>query len=170
MFTIGHGTRPIEELLACLEAAGVRTLVDVRRFPSSRRNPQFNQAALAVALEAAGVTYRHAAELGGRRSGEPGEELFSCVGTPAFASYVARMRTPEWQAALARALAEPLPCFMCAETLWWKCHRRFIADLVTARGYEVFHLIRPYETRRHRLLDEAEARGGRLYVCGHLVG
>jgi uncharacterized protein (DUF488 family) len=169
VFTIGHGTRPVEELLACLEAARVRTLVDVRRFPSSRRNPQFGQGALAAALEAAGIAYHHAVELGGRRAGEPGQELFPCLGASAFASYVARMRTPQWQDALAAVVMESSPCFMCAETLWWKCHRRFIADLLTARGVEVFHLIRPREMRRHRLLDEAEVRDGVLFVCGQPV-
>src|SRR5919201_5750565 len=127
--TIGHGTRPAEELVECLHEAGVRTLVDVRRFPSSRRHPQFNQAALASSLAAAGIEYRHAEELGGRRSGEPGEERFACIGVGAFRSYAARMGTPAWQEALGAALAGPAPCFMCAETLWWRCHRRLIAEL-----------------------------------------
>ncbi|MGH3015941.1 MAG: DUF488 family protein, partial [Gaiellaceae bacterium] len=73
-FTIGHGTRPLAELVETLELAGVRTLVDVRRFPGSRRNPQFDQASLEQALAQAGIAYRHAVELGGRLSGEPGEE------------------------------------------------------------------------------------------------
>jgi len=76
VFTIGHGTRPVEELVACLREANVKTLVDVRRFPASRRNPQFNRDALAETLEADGFEYRHAVELGGRRTGEPGEERF----------------------------------------------------------------------------------------------
>jgi uncharacterized protein (DUF488 family) len=79
------------------------------------------------------------------------------------------MGQPRWQEALERALAEPAPCFMCAETLWWRCHRRLIAELLTARGHEVVHLIRPHEARPHRLGDESEVRGGRLYVCGELV-
>jgi uncharacterized protein (DUF488 family) len=169
VFTIGHGARPAEELVACLEAAGVATLVDVRRFPVSRRHPQFNGEALAATLAAAGIGYRHAVDLGGRRSGEPGEERFGCIETPAFRSYAARMGTESWQAALAEALAEERPCFMCAETPWWRCHRRFIAELLTARGHEVVHLMRPHEARPHRLLDESEARNGRLYVCGELV-
>lgn len=169
VLTIGHGTRPVEELVACLQAAGARTLVDVRRFPSSRRNPQFNREPLADALAAAGIDYRHAVELGGRRSGGPGAERFACIGTPAFASYAARMGTAAWQDALAQALAHPAPCLMCAETVWWRCHRRLIADLLTARGHEVLHLLRPHEVRPHRLFDEAEVRSGRLYLCGALV-
>ena len=78
-FTIGHGTRPLAELVETLRLAGVETLVDVRRFPGSRRNPQFDRDALAEGLAAEGIRYRHEVELGGRRSGEPGEERFSCV-------------------------------------------------------------------------------------------
>jgi uncharacterized protein (DUF488 family) len=169
VWTIGHGARPAAELVETLVAAGVRTLVDVRRFPSSRRHPQFNRDALAAVLEQNGIRYRHADELGGRRSGEPGEERFSCVATPAFRSYAARMGRPEFADALASALAEPAPCFLCAETLPWRCHRWLLAELLTARGLAVIHLLRPGEARTHRPWNEAEARDGRLYLCGELV-
>jgi uncharacterized protein (DUF488 family) len=169
VFTIGHGTRPVEELIDLLERAGVKTLVDVRRFPGSRRNPQFGQAALADSLGAAGVEYRHAEALGGLRSREPGAERFACIRVEAFRSYVARMGQPEWQRALGDVLAEPEPCLMCAETLWTRCHRRLISELLTARGHEVVHLIRRGETEPHRLLDDSDVRAGRLYVCGEPV-
>jgi uncharacterized protein (DUF488 family) len=170
VFTVGHGTRPIDELLEMLEEAGPRTLVDVRRFPSSRRHPQFNQAALAAAVEDAGVGYRHAVDLGGRLSGEPGEERFSCIEVAAFRSYAARMGTPEWQDALSAALAEPAPCFLCAETLWWRCHRRLIAELLHAREYEVIHLLKPGHSERHRPWEPiSEIRDGVLYICGEPV-
>ena len=167
--TIGHGTRPAEELVAMLRAARVQTLVDVRRFPGSRRNPQYNQPALAATLAEAGIEYRHAAELGGRLSGEPGEERFPCIRVAAFRSYAARMGTDAWQDALARELAVPAPCFMCAETPWWRCHRRLIAELLTARGHQVVHLLAPGRREAHRLYDESEVRRGRLYLCGSLV-
>ena len=143
--TVGHGTRPAAELVACLEAAGVETLA------------------------AAGIAYRHAVELGGRRSGEPGADRFACIATPGFRSYAAWMGTSAWQEALAGALAEPGPCLMCAETLPWRCHRWLIAELLLARGYEVLHLFRPGDARRHRLSDDSEVRAGRLYLCGELV-
>jgi uncharacterized protein (DUF488 family) len=167
--TVGHGARTADELVQTLLGAGVETLVDVRRFPVSRRHPHFDGEALAATLERAGIAYRHAVELGGRRSGEPGEERFSCVTTPAFRSYAARMAQPEFQRALAESLAEPARCFMCAETLPWRCHRWLIAELLTARGHDVFHLMRPGETRRHRPWPEAESRDGRLYLCGEPV-
>jgi uncharacterized protein (DUF488 family) len=162
--TIGHGRRPAAELVACLREAGVETLVDVRRFPSSRRNPQFDQSTLAATLAAAGISYLHAVELGGKRSRQPGEERFACLGP--FAGYAARMGTPEWQDALEEALAQPAPSLMCAETQWLRCHRRFISELLVARGQEVVHLIRPGEWERHRPHREAEVRGGTLYLCG----
>ena len=169
VFTLGHGARPADELVACLAVAGVETLVDVRRFPGSRRHPQFGRDALAGTLADAGIAYVHAPELGGRRSGEPGEERFMCIRVHAFRSYAARMGTEAWQEALAAALAAERPCLMCAETLWWRCHRRLIAELLTARGRDVRHLIRPGEAQPHRLLAEADVRDGRLFLCGELV-
>lgn len=169
VWTIGHGTRPLDELVSILQEAGVRTLVDVRRFPGSRHNPQFGGQTLATALEAEGIRYRHAIELGGRRSGEPGEDAFDCLRVVAFRSYAARMGTSGWQAALATELQEPAPCFMCSETLWWRCHRRLIAELLHARGEQVVHLLGSGKQQEHRLLPVSEARAGRLYICGLLV-
>jgi uncharacterized protein (DUF488 family) len=169
VFTIGHGTRPQEELVATLVEAGVQTLVDVRRYPGSRRNPQFNQDALIDALDGAGIAYRHAVELGGRLSGEPGEERFACIRAAAFRSYAARMSTDAWQAALAEALTEQSPCFMCAETVPWRCHRSLISDLLVARGNAVVHLLAPGRREDHRLRREAEAHRGMLYLCGEPV-
>lgn len=151
-----------------LQRAGVRTLVDVRRYPGSRRNPQYNRGALEATLLDAGIAYRHAVDLGGRLRGEPGEERFGCIREAAFRSYAARMGTSEWQEALAAALGEPEPCLMCAETPWTKCHRRLIAELLHARGHEVLHL-HPSGVEPHRLWDEADVRDGRLYLCGELV-
>lgn len=168
VYTVGHGTRTSKELIELLRRASVQTVVDVRRFPGSRRNPQFNRDALAESLRAAGIAYRHADALGGRRSGEAGEERFACIRTPGFRSYAARMGTREWQNALAATLQEPAPCFLCAETVWWRCHRKLIAELLVARGYDVLHLL-PSGVERHRLSDDAEARDGRLYLCGELV-
>jgi uncharacterized protein (DUF488 family) len=169
VFTIGHGTRTLEEFLECLLAAGARTLVDVRRFPGSRRHPHFARDVLEQATDGVGIGYRHVAELGGRRSDEPGEERFSCIRVAAFRSYAARMARPEWQAALAGAVTEPAPCLLCAETAWWRCHRRLIAELLAARGETVVHILSPHERQPHRRWDEAEVRDGRLYLCGELV-
>jgi uncharacterized protein (DUF488 family) len=170
LFTIGHGTRPLDELVETLRRAGVLTLVDVRRFPGSRRNPQFNQGPLAEALREAGIAYRHEVELGGRLSNEPGAERFGCIRVAGFRSYAARMATTTWQEALARTLAEPVPCFMCAETPPSKCHRRLIAEQLAARGHEAVHLLGPHRFEPHRPWEDvASVRDGKLYLCGHLV-
>lgn len=148
----------------------METLVDVRRFPSSRRHPQFNQPTLAAALEGAGIDYRHAAELGGRRSGESGEERFGCIRVAAFRSYAAGMGTSEWQESLARELGRPEPRFMCAETLWWRCHRRLITELLQARGRDVVHLLKPGHSEPHRRWEPiSETRDGVLHLCGEPV-
>ena len=169
VWTIGHGTRTVDELLATLHEAGVETLIDVRRFPGSRRNPQFGQEALAADVESAGIAYLHAPDLGGRRSSVPGEDRFPCLRVQAFRSYAAWMSSSEWQQAFADALGRANPCFMCAETLPWRCHRRLIADLCAARDTEVVHLLGPGAAIEQRLFAEAEIRDGRLYLCGSLV-
>jgi uncharacterized protein (DUF488 family) len=79
------------------------------------------------------------------------------------------MGSREWQTELEAALAEPMPCLMCAETMWQRCHRRLIAELLVARGHEVVHLLRPREREPHRLYEESDVRDGRLYLCGALV-
>jgi uncharacterized protein (DUF488 family) len=169
VWTIGHGTRTSEELVATLHQAGVETLVDVRRFPGSRRNPQFDRAALADDLEHSGIAYTHLPDLGGRRSGIPGEERFACIRVASFRSYAAWVSSSEWQQAFAQALGRASPCLMCAETLPWRCHRRLIADVLTAREIEVVHLLSPGSIVEHRPFAEAETRDGRLYLCGTLV-
>lgn len=169
VWTIGHGTRTSEELVAALQQTGVETLVDVRRFPGSRRNPQFNQAPLAEDLEHAGIAHVHVPDLGGRRSGVPGEDRFACLRVSAFRGYAAWMSSSEWQEAIAQALEVANPCFMCAETLPWRCHRRLIGDLLAARKVDVVHLLAPGSSIEHRPFEGAETRDGRLYLCGTLV-
>lgn len=169
VFTVGHGVRPIAELVETLREAGCETLVDIRRYPFSRRNPQFGQSSLCAAVEGAGLTYRHAVDLGGLLQGEPGEKRFTCVRSAAFRSYAARMGTVEWQGALEHELAQPAPCFMCAETDWRRCHRRLLCDLLAARGRGVIHLLGPRRQESHGLYHECETLGGKLYLCGSLV-
>jgi uncharacterized protein (DUF488 family) len=170
VWTVGHGTRPAAELIETLAAADVETLVDVRRRPGSRRNPQFDRDALDTALTAACIDYVHAPALGGLRAGIDGEERFGCLRAAAFASYAAWMCSAEWQQAIGEVLSSPAPCLMCAETSPRRCHRRLIADLLSARGHEVLHLTDPGEAHPHRLTRGAELRDGRLFLCGEPVG
>lgn len=142
IYTIGHSTRSAEEFLSLLADPGIQLVADVRAFPSSRRHPQFNQAALAAWLREAGIDYRHLRGLGGRREPVPGSPNGGWKET-AFQGYADHMRTPEFQDALAEleALAGERPtAIMCAEAVWWRCHRRLIADALVVRGWRAQHL------------------------------
>jgi uncharacterized protein (DUF488 family) len=148
VYTIGHSTRSREELIGMLTDAGVTTLLDVRSFPRSRSNPQFNSDALAGALDRAGIGYRHLKALGGRRGAQD-------LGHPspnglwrrdAFRNYADYALSPVFGAALGevRELARDRRCaVMCAEAVWWRCHRRIITDYLLAAGLEVRHILAP---------------------------
>jgi uncharacterized protein (DUF488 family) len=143
LYTVGHSTRTRDELVAILDDAGVTRIVDVRAFPMSRRHPQFNKDALSVSLPD-GVDYRHIPELGGRRGAKKGASRNGLWRVDAFRHYADYAETPAFAAALdaLEALARERPAaIMCAEALWWQCHRRLIADYMLARGWTVIHLL-----------------------------
>jgi uncharacterized protein (DUF488 family) len=142
VYTIGHSTRSAEELLALLSEAGVQLLADVRAFPSSRRHPQFNRDALASWLRQAGIEYAHMPGLGGRRTPAEGSRNTGWR-ERAFQGYADYMRSQEFKQALAEleTVARESPtAIMCAEAVWWRCHRRLIADALLVRGWQVEHL------------------------------
>jgi uncharacterized protein (DUF488 family) len=152
--TVGHGARPIGAFVATLVEAHVDVLVDVRRFPGSRRHPQFGRDELAAAVREAGLQYTWQGEsLGGRRRARPGTR-HTALRNAAFAAYADHMDTPAFRTAIddliARAESE-LPAVMCAETLWWHCHRMLIADALVLRGAAVEHLLEPGSHQPHRL-------------------
>lgn len=155
VYTVGHGTRTTEELADLLREAGVNRLVDVRRFPGSRRHPHFAREALADSLPALGIEYDwRGEELGGRRSRKKdGSSRHPAWRNDAFGGYADYMDTPEFRAALERLEAEASGgvrlAVMCAETLWWRCHRRLIADALVLRGSRVVHLIQPGNSADH---------------------
>ena len=158
LFTIGHSTRGIGELLALLAEHGIETLVDVRRFPASRRHPQFSREALATSLGAAGIAYVHEPDLGGRRQPRP-DSPNTAWRVAAFRGYADYMGTEPFAAALERLLrsaARSRTAMMCAEAVPWRCHRRLIADAATAAGAEVLHILGPGRAERHQL--DANAR------------
>ena len=159
VYTIGHSTRSLEEFTALLGAAGVTRVVDVRAFPMSRRHPQFNKDALAMTLPAAGIDYRHMPALGGRRrrpEGAPSRNGLWKV--EAFRNYADYAETPAFRAAIAEldAFARDQPtAFMCAEAVWWQCHRRLITDYMLARGWTVVHILAPGQQQRASITDGA---------------
>ena len=145
VYTVGHSTRSIDEFVAILREAGVTRIVDVRRFPASKRHPQFNSGALAAVLADAGVDYRHMPALGGRRAARKGTPSRNGLWmVDAFRNYADYAETAAFGAALneLEALARQRPtAYMCAEAVWWQCHRRLITDYLIARGWRVVHLL-----------------------------
>ena len=155
LLTVGHGPEDRDRLGARLTAAGVGSLVDIRRFPGSRTNPDVGREALAGWLPAAGIGYRWEERLGGRRRLPPGEPVADAWWTVAqFAAYAAHTRTAEFAAALDEVLAEAeRACIavMCSESVWWRCHRRLVADVaVLGRGVPVSHLMPDGRLSPHR--------------------
>jgi uncharacterized protein (DUF488 family) len=142
IFTIGHSTHTLDELAALLRRHGVELLADVRAFPRSRRHPQFNAESLAAELPGRGIAYRHARALGGRRKPQPDSPNRGWE-NDAFRAYADYALTPEFGAALAELTAtagDKVTAVMCAEGLWWRCHRRLIADRLVAGGWTVHHI------------------------------
>jgi uncharacterized protein (DUF488 family) len=157
LFTIGHSTRSGEEFMALLRAHGIGRLVDVRRYPGSRRYPHFSREHLSAALPREGVEYVHALELGGRRAPPP-DSPNGAWRSASFRAYADHMASPEFQAWLARLerwAADASTAVMCAEAVPWRCHRQLIADALTARGVVVDHILSPGRADRHALNPHA---------------
>jgi len=169
IYTVGHSTRSIEALVALLEAHRVGLVVDVRRYPASRRHPHFAEQPLAAALHAAGIGYRHEPDLGGRRPARR-DSPNTAWRSAAFRGYADHMETPAFEQAVARliALAGAQPVVvMCAEAVPWRCHRQLIADALLARGIAVRHILGAGEPRDHRLSPHAQVLAdGRLRYPG----
>jgi uncharacterized protein (DUF488 family) len=154
-FTIGHSTRPIEEFAALLMAAEVRLVVDVRTVPRSRFNPQFNRDALPASLAGSGIAYEHLAALGGLRGTQ--RDVSPAVNAfwenASFHNYADYAMSEEFRSGLGtlRELGKTArSCVMCAESLWWRCHRRIIADYLIAAGEDVFHILAAGHVERAR--------------------
>lgn len=140
-------------------------LIDVRAYPGSRANPQFGKAALAAALQSAGIVYEHWPALGGRRRGLGEASPNAAWQHPAFRAYADYMMTDEFWSTLDELLSRAgaqTTVVMCSETLWWRCHRRLIADASTARGAQVFHIMRPGILAPHVLSPPARIVGDRV--------
>jgi uncharacterized protein (DUF488 family) len=153
VFTIGHSTRTVDELVSLLREAEVTLLVDVRSIPRSRAMPQFNIDVLPAALGPAGIRYEHLRALGGRRHHPKGTppSLNTYWRVAAFRNYADYAETPEFQAGLdaLRELAREARCaIMCAEAVWWRCHRRIIADYLLTAGIPVEHILGPGKIMR----------------------
>lgn len=165
IFTIGHSTHEAARLLDLLDDHGVRILADVRAFPASRRHPQFAREALAASCAERGIEYHWMPGLGGRRRALAGPSRHPAWREAGFRNYADYMDTPEFAAARAEleVLAERLPtAFLCAEGLWWQCHRRLIADSLAVAGWRVNHILPNGTLAEHRLPEFARLEGDRV--------
>jgi uncharacterized protein (DUF488 family) len=171
-FTIGHSTRAADEFVALLEAAAIRVVADVRKMPGSRANPQYDGDRLCRTLAKSGIRYRHIAPLGGLRSRQgamPSPNTFwQNRSFRNYADYALTVEFREGLDELMRLGREQCCAVMCAEAVWWRCHRRIIADYLLVAGYEVFHIMGPGQTHPASLTPAARpnASGGLIYPGG----
>lgn len=165
IYALGHGTRAREDLIDLLRQHDVATLADIRVFPRSRRNPQFNREELQATLAAEGIRYLHLRRLGGRRKGLGEASPNQAWRNPGFRGYADYMQTPEFVAGLDELLAlatEGPVAMMCSEAVPWRCHRSLVADALLARGIPVHHLIGKGRASPHRLTPFAQIVGDRV--------
>jgi uncharacterized protein (DUF488 family) len=162
VWTIGHSTRRIDSFISLLQENGIKFVADVRMFPGSKRYPQFNKETLAAALSENGLRYQHFPELGGRRKPKPASHNTGWR-NESFRSYADYMEREEFHAGITRLLDEPGPtAIMCAEAVWWRCHRALISDFLKARGVPVIHIIDAKKTQPHPYTSAARIVNGRL--------
>lgn len=161
IWTIGHSTHTAEDFVALLRGHGIECLADVRRFPGSRRHPQFHGDALAATLRDAGIGYRHFPALGGRRRPQP-DSPNRVWRNAAFQGYADHMASADFRAAFAdlTALAAAQRCaIMCAELLWWRCHRSMLADDLALHGWQVLHILGAGKCAAHAFREPAHLVG-----------
>ena len=165
IWTIGHSTRAIDDFISLLKENEINLLVDVRAWPGSKRYPQFNKDALAESLNAHGIRYEHFPELGGKRKSKP-DSRNTAWRNASFRGYADYMETKQFQKGIERLLdvaAEAGPtAIMCAEAVWWRCHRSLIADYLKARGVEVLHVLGANKVDPHPYTSAARIVNGEL--------
>ena len=168
--TVGHSTRAIEDFVELLGAHGVVQLADVRTIPASRRHPQFSRDALSASLAAAGIEYRHVAALGGLRTPRK-DSANTAWRHQGFRGYADYMETPAFEDAIHELVewSQRAPtAVMCAEAVWWQCHRRLLADALVAHGVEVRHITAPNAAPLHEMTEFARVEAGRVRYPGLL--
>ena len=170
IWTVGHSTRTAGKFLEILRAHEIKVLVDVRSFPGSRRYPQFNRAELAQALGEIGVEYRHEPRLGGRRRPQA-DSHNTAWKNASFRAYADHMETETFRAGVEELLevaAKERTAVMCAEAVWWRCHRSLIADYLKAEGHTVLHIIDQNKSEEHPFTSAARIVEGKLSYKGLL--
>lgn len=169
IWTIGHSTRSIGDFIALLQENNINVLADVRRFPGSRRHPQFGLEQFSASLGEAGIKYFHFPELGGRRAARP-DSPNTAWRNEAFRGYADYTMTTEFRVGMERLeeiAKKSRTAIMCAEALWWQCHRGLIADDLKSRGWSVWHILAPRKVELHPFTSAARIVEGKLnYEAG----
>ena len=165
IWTIGHSTRKIDIFISLLRENGIKAVADVRMYPGSKRYPQFNRENLARSLGDAGIRYEHFPELGGRRKARPDSQN-TAWRNEMFRGYADYMETNDFENGVRRLvdLANDVraSAIMCAEAVWWRCHRSLIADYLKARGVDVIHIVDLAKTEPHPFTSAARIVNGEL--------
>ena len=165
-YTVGHSTRSWDELIAVLQAHGIQTLVDIRSFPASRRLPHFNREALEHSLARVGIRYLWLQGLGGRRNKIREDSPHLALRNSSFRNYADYMLTGEFENSISQLISlgeNSRIAFMCAERVYFRCHRMLVSDWLVAHGHEVLHLDGTGPAQPHRLTAEAR------WVDGHVI-
>jgi uncharacterized protein (DUF488 family) len=165
IYTIGHSTRELPELISALQAHGIKTLVDIRAFPMSSRLPHFNRASLEKLLPGSGIAYVWMPALGGRRKRQTKDSPNTGLRNDSFRNYADYMLSSEFQNGideLLRLAANGPPAIMCAERVYFRCHRMLVSDHLKAHGHEVLHIDNEKPARPHKLTAEARLVDGKL--------
>jgi len=169
LYTVGHSTRSLDDLIETLHAHQIQTLVDIRAFPMSRRLPQFNRESLETSLPAAGIRYVWMKALGGYRKKVREDSPHIALRNASFRNYADYMLTSEFENAMAElvALAESSrTAYMCAERVYFRCHRMLVSDWLVAQGHEVVHIDGTGPVKPHRLTSEGRIVNGELIYRG----
>jgi uncharacterized protein (DUF488 family) len=169
LYTIGHSTRSIEELIEVLHAHAIQTLVDIRAFPASRRLPHFNREALGGSLSKAGIQYVWMKALGGYRRKISNESPHIALRSASFRNYADYMLTQDFEQAIAGLVelaGQSRTAYMCAERVYFHCHRMLVSDWLVAHGHEVFHIDGTGPVKPHKLTAEARLIDGQLIYRG----
>jgi len=169
LYTIGHSTRTLDDLIATLQAHQIEILADIRAFPMSRRLPHFNRDSLQQSLPAAGIRYVWMKPLGGYRKKVLDESPHIALRNQSFRNYADYMLTPEFDDAVHELLAlaeQSRTCYMCAERVYFRCHRMLLSDWLLAHGHEVLHIDAKGPHRAHKLTAEARMLDGQLIYRG----
>ena len=169
LYTIGHSTRALDEFIAVMQSHSIQTLVDIRSFPMSRRLPHFNREALEKTLAEAGIRYVWLEELGGRRKKLRDDSPNVALRNDSFRNYADYMLTPDFQRGITELIKlaeQSRTAYMCAERVYFRCHRMLVSDWLVAHGHEVFHIDGTGPVKKHQLMTEARLIDGHVIYRG----